>query len=126
MLRQLTSGDSSGQKGGTRRRPDPHYRRSFPAELISHAVWLYHVFSLSGWDVELILGERGVTVSYESIRRWCLKFGTSFADNLAGVDCGRVTSVGVDGPDGIACAKVRSLQISDNGDRPGNRKLSCI
>ena len=52
--------------------PDPHYRHRFPAELISHAVWLYHVFSLSFRDVELILAERGVVVSYESIRRWCL------------------------------------------------------
>ena len=62
--------------------PDPHYRHRFPAELISHAVWLYHVFSLSFRDVELILAERGVVVSYESIRRWCLKFAASFADKL--------------------------------------------
>jgi putative transposase len=62
--------------------PDPHYRHRFPAELISHAVWLYHVFSLSFRDVELILAERGVVVSYESIRQWCLKFGASFADKL--------------------------------------------
>jgi len=62
--------------------PDPHYRHRFPAELISHAVWLYHVFSLSFRDVELILAERGVVVSYESIRRWCLKFGASFANSL--------------------------------------------
>jgi putative transposase len=62
--------------------PDPHYRHRLPAELIGHAVWLYHVFSLSFRDVELILAERGVIVSYESIRRWCLKFGASFANNL--------------------------------------------
>jgi putative transposase len=62
--------------------PDPHYRHRFPAELISHAVWLYHVFSLSFRDVELILAERGVIVSYESVRRWCHKFGPSFADKL--------------------------------------------
>lgn len=62
--------------------PDPHHRHRFPAELISHAVWLYHLFSLSFRDVELILAERGLIVSYESIRRWCLKFGASFADNL--------------------------------------------
>ena len=49
----------------------PGYR--FPAEIISHAVWLYHVFSLSFRDVELILTERGVIVSHESIRQWCLK-----------------------------------------------------
>jgi putative transposase len=46
--------------------PDPHYRHRFPAEIISHAVWLYHVFSLSLRDVELILVERGVAVSYET------------------------------------------------------------
>jgi hypothetical protein len=61
-----------------RKPPDPHYRHRFPAELISHVVWLYHVFGLSFRDVELILAERGVIVSYESIRRWCLKFGASF------------------------------------------------
>ena len=61
---------------------DPHYRHRFPAEIISHSVWLYHVFSLSFRDVELILAERGVIVSYESIRRWCLKFGANFANKL--------------------------------------------
>ena len=65
-----------------RKPPDPRYRHRFPAELISHAVWLYHVFSLSFRDVELILAERGVIVSYETIRRWCLKFGASFASSL--------------------------------------------
>jgi len=65
-----------------RKPPDPHYRHRFPAELIGHAVWLYHVFSLSFRDVELILAERGVIVSYESIRRWCLKFGANFASGL--------------------------------------------
>ena len=59
--------------------PDPHYRHRFPAEIISHAVWLYHVFSVSFRDVELIMAERGVIVSYESVRRWCQKFGQSFA-----------------------------------------------
>jgi putative transposase len=62
--------------------PDPHHRHRFPAEIISHAVWLYHVFSLSLRDVELILAERGVVVSYESIRRWCRKFGQSVANGL--------------------------------------------
>ena len=58
----------------------PGYR--FPAEVIQHAVWLYHLFSLSLRDIELILAERGVVVSYESIRRWCLRFGTEFAAKL--------------------------------------------
>jgi putative transposase len=62
--------------------PDPHYRHRFPAEIISHAVWLYHVFSLSLRDVELLLAQRGVVVSYETVRRWCRKFGPAFADRL--------------------------------------------
>jgi putative transposase len=43
---------------------------------------LYHVFSLSLRDVELLLAERGVVVSYETVRRWCKKFGQSFANRL--------------------------------------------
>jgi putative transposase len=59
------------------------YRRHrFPAEVISHAVWLYHVFSLSLRDVELILAERGIAATHESIRRWCLKFGEASAAKL--------------------------------------------
>jgi putative transposase len=58
----------------------PGYR--FPAEIISHAVWLYHVFSLSLRDVELILAERGVVVTYESIRQRCMKFGAAAAAKL--------------------------------------------
>jgi putative transposase len=57
-------------------------RHRFPAEIISHAVWLYHVFSLSLRDVELILAERGVIVTHESIRNWCRKFGADFARRL--------------------------------------------
>ena len=58
----------------------PGYR--FPAEVISHALWLYHVFGLSLRDVELILAERGIGVTHESIRRWCLRFGAEFARRL--------------------------------------------
>src|SRR3954447_7286053 len=65
-----------------KRDPNPHYRHRFPAEIISHAVWLYHVFSLSFRDVELILAERDIFVSYETVRRWCEKFGQTFARRL--------------------------------------------
>ena len=51
------------ESGGMRKPPDPHHRHRFPAEIIAHAVWLYHVFSLSLRDVELILAERGVFVT---------------------------------------------------------------
>jgi putative transposase len=59
-----------------------YHRHRFPAEIISHAVWLYHVFSLSLRDVELILAERGVVVTHESIRAWGRKFGAEFAKRL--------------------------------------------
>ena len=64
--------------------PEPATYRGFrtPAEIISHAVWLYHVFSLSLRDVELILAERGIGVTHESIRQWCLRFGADFARRL--------------------------------------------
>ena len=54
----------------------------FPAETISHAVWLYHRFTMSFRDVEDLLAERGSIVSYEAIRYWCLKFGPAYARNL--------------------------------------------
>jgi putative transposase len=62
--------------------PTSYPRHRFPAEIISHAVWLYHVFSLSLRDVELILAERGVIVTRESVRHWCRKFGADFASRL--------------------------------------------
>ena len=62
--------------------PDPRYRHRLPAEIISHAVWLYHVFSLSLWDVELLPAERAVVVSHETVRRWGKKFGQAFATLL--------------------------------------------
>ena len=54
----------------------------FPAEVISHAVYLYHRFSLSFRDIEELLAERGVFVTYETIRQWCMKFGPEYARNL--------------------------------------------
>ena len=54
----------------------------FPPEIISHAVWLYHRFCLSFRDVEDLLAERGVVVSYETIRRWCSKFGSTYARRI--------------------------------------------
>ena len=54
----------------------------YPAEIISHAVWLYFRFSLSLRDVEELLAERGVTVTYDTIEAWCAKFGPSYAAEL--------------------------------------------
>ncbi len=54
----------------------------FPHEIISHAVWLYHRFSLSFRDVEDLLAERGIDVTYETIRQWCTTFGIEYARRL--------------------------------------------
>jgi transposase-like protein len=57
-------------------------RHQFPPDIIRHAVWLYLRFTLSFRDVEELLAERGLDVSYETIRRWVLKFGPLFAKEL--------------------------------------------
>ena len=57
-------------------------RHRFPTEIIQYAVWLYHRFNLSHRDIEDLLAERGVEVSYESIRLWCNKFGANYVKRL--------------------------------------------
>jgi transposase-like protein len=57
-------------------------RHQFPPAIIRHTVWLYLRFTLSYRDVEDLLAERGLDVSYESVRRWVLKFGPLFAREL--------------------------------------------
>ncbi|EFH79559.1 IS6 family transposase, partial [Ktedonobacter racemifer] len=54
----------------------------FPPEIISHAVWLYFRFSLSFRDVEELLAQRGIVVTYETVRQWCLQFGQVYANEL--------------------------------------------
>ena len=54
----------------------------FPPEVISHAVWLYHRFCLSFRDTEDLLAQRGITVTYETIRQWCQTFGLDYARRL--------------------------------------------
>jgi putative transposase len=61
----------------------PRYaRHRFPAEVISHAVWLYFRFPLSLRMVEEMLAARGIEVSYETVRQWALKFGQGFANQV--------------------------------------------
>ena len=60
------------------KRKSRYHGHRFPPQVISHAIWLYHRFSLSFRDVEDLLAERGIEVSYETIRRWCLKFGLRY------------------------------------------------
>jgi putative transposase len=62
--------------------PFPISRHRFPAEVIQHAVWLYFQFPLSFQDVEDLLAQRGIDVSYETVRRWSIKFGLAYAKTL--------------------------------------------
>ena len=54
----------------------------YPAEIISHGVWLYFRFPLSFREVEELMLQRGVVVSHETVRQWCRKFGQTYADQL--------------------------------------------
>jgi putative transposase len=60
----------------------PYKGHRFPHEIIGHTVWLYYRFSLSYRDVEELLAERGVAVTCETVRQWCLKFGQAYANQL--------------------------------------------
>jgi hypothetical protein len=62
--------------------PISYARHQYPPAVIQHSVWLYLRFTLSYRDVEELLAERRLDVSYESIRRWVLKFGPAFARRL--------------------------------------------
>ncbi len=62
--------------------PISYARHQFPPEVIRHTIWLYLRFTLSYRDVEELLAERGLNISYETVRRWVLKFGSAFARNL--------------------------------------------
>ena len=62
--------------------PISYARHRFPSIIIQHAIWLYPRFTLSCRDVEDLLAERGLEVSYETVRRWVLKFGPAIARRL--------------------------------------------
>ena len=57
-------------------------RHRFPPDIISYAVWLYYRFNLSHRDIEDLLAQRGITVSREAIRLWCIKFGAIYFRRL--------------------------------------------
>jgi putative transposase len=61
--------------------PSLYRRHRFPAEVISHCVWLYFRFSVSYRDVEEMMAMRGLLLTHETIRYWCLKFGQAYANN---------------------------------------------
>jgi len=57
-------------------------RHRFPPDIISYAVWLYYRFNLSHLDIQVLLAERGIIVSYEANKLWCIKFGSKYARRL--------------------------------------------
>jgi putative transposase len=59
---------------------NPYRGYRFPREIISYAVWVYYRFAASFRDVEEMMASRGVLVSYESVRRWCEKFGQLYTE----------------------------------------------
>jgi len=63
-------------------KPISFKRHRYPADIIRYAVWVYFRFTLSFRDVEELLAERGIEVSYETIRCWTIKFGPQIARNL--------------------------------------------
>jgi putative transposase len=62
--------------------PGIYKRYRFPSEIIQYAVWLYYRFNLSHRNIEDLLAERGINVSYEAIQLWCNRFGPKFAIRL--------------------------------------------
>jgi putative transposase len=63
-------------------RANPYKRHRIPVEIIGHCVWLYFRFCLSYRDVEELMAERGVILTYEAVRYWCRKFGQTYANQL--------------------------------------------
>ena len=59
-----------------------YHRHRYPSIVIQQAIWLYFRFALSYRDVEDVLAERGIDVSYETVRRWAVKFGAIIARRL--------------------------------------------
>ena len=79
---KLARSGACGTVMGMSTTSNPYRGFRFPAEITNQAIWLYHCFSLSLRDVELILAARGVVVSYETIREWSLRFGRTYAKTL--------------------------------------------
>jgi hypothetical protein len=109
------------------------HRHRFPAEIISHAVWLYYRFPLSHRDVEELLAERGIQVSYETVRRRAIKFGVLFAEKLRRREarcaqwhdclCGTGTRVGNLGLGSGEGASLEVHQLQDAGSQ--HSRLLC-
>ena len=60
--------------------PNLYKRHRFPVEIINHCVWLYYRFCLSYRDVEELMAQRGISLTYEAVRYWCRKFGQAYTN----------------------------------------------
>jgi tetratricopeptide (TPR) repeat protein len=102
------------------------YRRHrFPGSIIQHAVWLYFRFPLSYRDIEDLLSERGIDVTYETIRRWALKFGSADPNDAAAyLNRGNVYYVMGDNDRAIADFGMAITLDAKNADAYMNRGLA--
>ena len=80
-----------------------YHRHHFHSDIIKRAVWLYYLFNLSFRDIEELMIERGVDVSYETIRRWIGKFGSQYAKRIKSA-LGKTLDVGFSGATGPKAA----------------------
>ena len=87
-------------------------RHRFPPDIISYTVWVYYRFNLSHRDVEDLLAERGITVSYETIRLWCIKFGPKYSGRLKRKHQGFGDTFYIDEPRKIVTDTLRSYGVA--------------
>ena len=113
--------------------PISYARHQYPSSVIQHSVWLYLRFTLSYRDVEELLAERGLDVSYETVRRWVLKFGPTFAKRLRRQRPRPSSRWHLDDPSarlgmldqrltGPEVAQRLALQVRPDRDRPARRR----
>jgi putative transposase len=98
-------------------------RHRFPPDIISYAVWLYYRFNLSHRDIDDLLAERGIIVSYETIRLWCIKFGATYTKRLLRSHGGEPRKIVTDKlrSYGVAHRELMPDVIHDNSQYANNR-----
>jgi transposase InsO family protein len=107
-------------------KPVAYKRRRFPPDVIRHAVWLYLRFTLSLRDVEELLAQRGIEVSYETIRCWTRKFGRSMPGISGAAAANRPGATSLD----VFYLTASPQLLSDNGSsyvtgEPAKRLDEC-
>src|SRR5438034_4171480 len=101
----------------------------FPPEIIQRAVWLYFRFTLSFWDVEDLLAERGIEVSYETIRQWVMRFGPAIARDLRSqmnTDIAGARQALMDSLGGIPLGRPAQTCRSGRPDRVSGVAACCV